>query len=398
MKLSLSGLSVLILEDHGFQRRLAIRLLDGLGVTRVHEAADGTAALALLAGLDVIPDIILVDLDMPGMDGIEFITHVARRKLARGVAVVSALDPALINTVQAVARGYGLHVLGSIQKPLTAGKLEDLLLSYAEHLEDAPESEQVSIDVAELHDALANGRIQAWFQPQVEFANGRVVSVEVLARWPRDDGSMVGPCQFVPILERDGFANALTDSMLVQACGWKKKWEVHGLRVRISINMSSASFADADIVEHLQGLMREQGVDPTEVMLEITESSLMADGGLGVLARLRLKGFGLAIDDFGTGYSSLTQLSEVPFTELKIDRGFVSRAHQQPRKRAVIEASIDLARKMGIAAVAEGVETVEEWQMLSDLGCDTAQGFLISRAVPGADLPGVIGQWRQPGS
>ena len=186
--------------------------------------------------------------------------------------------------------------------------------------------------------------------------------------------------------------------MLAQACQWKKQWDALGLHVRISVNMSSASFTDPGIVEHLQALVREHAVDPTDVMLEITESSLMADGGLSVLARLRLKGFGLSIDDFGTGYSSLTQLSEIPFTELKIDRGFVARAHQQPRKRAVIEASIDLARKMGIAVVAEGVETVEEWQMLCDLGCDTAQGFLISRAVPGADLADVVSRWRQPGS
>ncbi|MFP7723546.1 EAL domain-containing response regulator [Lysobacter sp. A3-1-A15] len=395
--MSLSALHVLVLEDHGFQRRLAIRLLNGLGVVHVHEAADGAAALDLLERLEVVPDIILVDLDMPGMDGIEFISHVAQRKLSRGVAVVSALDPALINTVQTVARGYGLHILGSIQKPLTAARLEDMLASYEECLQGEPECPPVAVDADDLHAALAGGGIQAWFQPQVEFANGRVVSVEVLARWPRGDGAMVGPARFVPMLERDGLANALTDGMLEQACRWKKQWEAHGLRLRVSVNMSSLSFADPGIVDHLQALVRQHGVEPAEVMLEITESSLMAHSSLGVLARLRLKGFGLSIDDFGTGYSSLTQLSEIPFTELKIDRGFVLRAHEQPRKRAVIEASIELARKMGLSVVAEGVETVEEWQMLSELGCDTAQGFLISHAVPGADLTDVVTRWRQPG-
>ena len=139
-------------------------------------------------------------------------------------------------------------------------------------------------------------------------------------------------------------------------------------------------------------------MDPSEVVLEITESLLMADAarGLGVLARLRLKGFGQSIDDFGTGYSSLAQLSQVPFTELKIDQGFVAGVHAQPRKRAVVEASLDLARKLNLETVAEGVETTEDWQALAALGCDAAQGFLISPAVPGEELVATISRWRRP--
>jgi EAL domain-containing protein (putative c-di-GMP-specific phosphodiesterase class I) len=115
-----------------------------------------------------------------------------------------------------------------------------------------------------------------------------------------------------------------------------------------------------------------------------------------VLARLRLKGFGLSIDDFGTGYSSLAQLSQIPFTELKIDQGFVSGAHTDPRKRAVIEASLELARKLELEVVAEGVETTEDWQMLAELGCGMAQGYLIAKPVPGEELAAAVARWRRP--
>ena len=115
-----------------------------------------------------------------------------------------------------------------------------------------------------------------------------------------------------------------------------------------------------------------------------------------MLARLRLKGFGLSIDDFGTGYSSLAQLSQIPFTELKIDRDFVTGAQAQPRKRAVAEASMDLARKLGLTTVAEGVETLEDWQMLAELGCDVAQGWLVARPVPGSEVHAAIARWRRP--
>jgi EAL domain-containing protein (putative c-di-GMP-specific phosphodiesterase class I)/AmiR/NasT family two-component response regulator len=396
--MTLSALQVMVVEDHGFQRRMALRLLSELGIEPVHEAADGIAALELLQRLPQPPDVVLVDLDMPGMDGIEFIGHVAQQRLARGVALVSALDPALLNTVQTMARAYGLRVLGSIEKPLTADKLRAVLTTYEDRWQGDDDDEPAEVGLDEVRAALLHGELLPWFQPQVEFGNGKVVSVEALARWRRSDGHIVRPLQFVPLLEREGLAQRLTDLMLEQACLWKRRWDDEGLRLHLSVNVSPSTLADPAAADHYQQMVQDHGVDPREVVLEITESSLMADAarGLGVLARLRLKGFGLSIDDFGTGYSSLAQLSQIPFTELKIDQGFVSGAHTDPRKRAVIEASLDLARKLQLDVVAEGVETTEDWQMLAELGCGMAQGYLIAKPVPGEELAAVVARWRRP--
>ncbi|HZV24086.1 MAG TPA: EAL domain-containing response regulator, partial [Luteimonas sp.] len=298
------ALHVLVLEDHGFQRRMALRMLAELGVARIDEAADGASALALLEQLPAPPDLVLVDLDMPGMDGIEFIGHVAARHLARSIALVSAMDPALINSVQTVARDYGLRVLGSIEKPITAEKLEATLHSYEEQLQEIAEEEAIAVEVDEVRAALADGAIEPWFQPQVELLNGRVLAVEVLARWIRD-GHVVRPMQFVPVLERAGLGRELTDAMLVQACRWKRQWDQADLRLQVAVNVSHATLVDPAVADHFQALVKAQGVEPGAIMFEITESALMADRGLSVLARLRLKGFGLSIDDFGTGYSSL---------------------------------------------------------------------------------------------
>ncbi|MCJ0826237.1 EAL domain-containing response regulator [Luteimonas sp. 50] len=396
--MTLSALKILVVEDHGFQRRMALRLLAELGIETVQEAADGIAALELLQRLSEPPDVVLVDLDMPGMDGIEFIGHVAQLRLARGVALVSALDPALLNTVQTMARAYGLHVLGSVEKPLTVDKLQGVLASYKVRLQDEDDDEPAEASLEDMRAALLNGQLLPWFQPQVEFGNGKVVSVEALARWRRSDGHIVRPLQFVPLLEREGLAPRLTDLMLEQACQWKRRWDDQGLRLHVSVNVSASTLADPAAADHYQQIVQDHGVDPREVVLEVTESSLMADAarGLGVLARLRLKGFGLSIDDFGTGYSSLSQLSQIPFTELKIDQGFVSGAHTDPRKRAVIEASLELARKLQLEVVAEGVETVEDWQMLAELGCGMAQGYLIAKPAPGEELAAVVARWRRP--
>ena len=393
-----SELQVMVVEDHGFQRRIALRLLSELGIERVLEGADGLHALEVLRKQPTPPDVVLVDLDMPGMDGIECIGHIAQERLARAVVVVSALDPALLNTVQTMARAYGLRVLGSVEKPLTRDKLEATLNRFDHQAGEEEDDAELEFGVEILRDALKNGEIVAWFQPQVEFANGKVIGVEALARWERPDGSLVKPQHFVPVMEREGLAIALTDRMLDEACRWKQRWDHGGARLKLSVNVSAVALADPSSADRYQAIVESHDIEPEEVILEITESSVMTDAarGLGLLARLRLKGFGLSIDDFGTGYSSLAQLSQIPFTELKIDQGFVFGAHAQPRKRAVVEASLDLARKLGLTTVAEGVESIEDWQMLAELGCNIAQGYLIGRPVPGSELQAVVNRWRRP--
>ncbi|HEY4556357.1 MAG TPA: EAL domain-containing response regulator [Lysobacter sp.] len=393
------ALSVMVVEDHGFQRRMALRLLAQLGVDAAHEAADGTAALATLAGRAQPVDVLMVDLDLPGMDGIEFIAHVAQRGLARALVVVSALEPALLHTVQTMARASGLRVLGSLEKPLTADKLAAALDRYADASAAVDEDAAVDVTPALVREGLRNEEIVPWFQPQVEFGNGRAVGVEALARWMRPDGRMIRPADFIPVIEAEGLVDTLTDRILAHGCRWLKTWAQQGLRLKLSVNVAAGTFADPRAADRLQRIVLQAGVDPAEIVLELTESSLLrnAADSLGVLARLRLKGFGLSIDDFGTGYSSLAQLSDIPFSELKIDRGFVSGVDTQSRKRAVIEASLDLARKLELATVAEGVESPEEWQLLAELGCTIAQGYLIAQAVPGEAVPDAIRRWRRPG-
>ncbi len=396
--MSYSNLSVLLVEDHGFQRRLGLRLLTDLGVGTVLEAAEGFEALDLLRQRDAPPDVVLVDLDMPGMDGVEFIGLIAQHKLAPAIAVVSAMDAALLHSVQVMAQASGLRVLGSIEKPLSADKLQrvlDMLASGAGAGED--DEQAVAVSVEQIREALQENRIVPYFQPQAEFGNGKIVSVEALARWIQPGGQILHPTNFMPLIEANGMIEELTTRMLIASCGWWRRWTEQGLRLRVAVNVSAHNLVGPEVADRYEAMVREHGMRADDLVLEITESAVMSDTarGLAMLARLRLKGFGLSVDDFGTGYSSLAQLSQIPFTEMKIDRGFVHRAPDQPRKLAMIETSMDLARKLGLKVVAEGIETMEEWQLLAQLGCDFAQGYLISPAVPGEQLAEAIGHWRQ---
>jgi len=395
--MQIAGLSVMVVEDHNFQRRVALRLLEELGLTRLSEASDGIAALAALERAAAPPDVVLVDLDLPEMDGIEFIGHVASRKLARAIALASALDPALLNTVQGMARAYGLRVLGVIEKPLTAAKLAETLSAFYKIEDPLVAEPDIEISLEALREGLANDEFEPFFQPKVEIKTGHVVGAEALARW-RHHGHWISPARFIPELERDGLIDAFTERMLVRACHWRRHWAQQGLELKLAVNVSMLSLSKVDTADRYQQLAIDNGVKPRDMVLEVTESSVMSEAAhvLNVLARLRLKGFGLSIDDFGTGYSSLAQLSQIPFTELKIDQGFVTGAARQQRKRAVVETSLDLARKLHLTAVAEGVETVDDWQMLAALGCQLAQGFLIAPPLPGDELLHAIHEWRPP--
>jgi len=395
--MQLSGLSIMVVEDHNFQRRVALRLLKELGLTALSEAADGKTALAALEKAAAPPDVVLVDLDLPEMDGIEFIGHVASRKLARAVALTSALDPALLNTVQGMTRAYGLRVLGVIEKPLTTAKLAEVLGAFHRAEEAQVIEPDLDVQPAMLRHGLEADEFEPYFQPKVELSTGHIVGVEALARW-HYGGRIIGPVRFISVFEREGLIDAFTERMLSRSCEWRKRWVQQGMELKVAVNVSMLNLAKVDAADRYQQIVLDHGCKPRDIVLEVTESSVMSEAAhaLNVLARLRLKGFGLSIDDFGTGYSSLAQLSQIPFTELKIDQGFVTGAVRQPRKRVVVETSLDLARKLQLTAVAEGVESIEEWQMLAELGCQLAQGFLIAPALPGGELLHAVREWRPP--
>ena len=395
--MQLSGLSIMVVEDHNFQRRVALRLLKELGLTALSEAADGKTALAALEKAAAPPDVVLVDLDLPEMDGIEFIGHVASRKLARAVALTSALDPALLNTVQGMTRAYGLRVLGVIEKPLTTAKLAEVLGAFHRAEEAQVIEPDLDVQPAMLRHGLEADEFEPYFQPKVELSTGHIVGVEALARW-HYGGRIIGPVRFISVFEREGLIDAFTERMLSRSCKWRKRWVQQGMELKVAVNVSMLNLAKVDAADRYQQIVLDHGCKPRDIVLEVTESSVMSEAAhaLNVLARLRLKGFGLSIDDFGTGYSSLAQLSQIPFTELKIDQGFVTGAVRQPRKRVVVETSLDLARKLQLTAVAEGVESIEEWQMLAELGCQLAQGFLIAPALPGGELLHAVREWRPP--
>ncbi len=244
--------------------------------------------------------------------------------------------------------------------------------------------------------ALQNDEFFVAYQPIVDLPTGRLRGVEALARWRHPERGLVPPLEFIPIAEETGLITALGARVLSQACDQFMRWRAElgaAAPGSVSVNLSRAQLCQADLVEMVQHELLRSGMQPQWLRLEVTESLAMQDASaLAVLHRLKALGVSLALDDFGTGYSSLACLHEIPVDVVKIDRSFVSQLAQRNHRRVLIQATVLVARALGIQTVAEGVETPEQARLLDELGCSMAQGFLFGRPMS----PEEFARWECP--
>jgi diguanylate cyclase (GGDEF)-like protein len=238
--------------------------------------------------------------------------------------------------------------------------------------------------VGELRTTIERGGLEVHFQPKVEIASGRVIGAEALVRWPHPSAGLVPPDEFVPIAERIGLIGPMTDFVLRTALSECRRWRQAGHDLSVAVNLSARSLLDTDLVDRIDRALANSGVSVSNLVLEITETSVMSDAeyAMQVLNRLSAMGVTLAIDDFGTGYSSLSYLKRLPVSEVKVDKSFVLNMQRDANDAVIVRSIIDLARNLGLRVVAEGVETLATWDALRDLDCDIAQGYLISLPLP----------------
>ena len=390
-----STVRILILDDEPFMLKLIGRLLANLGFTQVTRCDSGRAALASLDSSNKPPDLILLDLNMPEMDGLEFVRHLVERLYSGSLILVSGEDERMLQAAVKLVQAHKISVLGHLRKPVKPEALSALLEKWTPSSPARLDAVKKVYGADQLRAAIDNGELINYYQPKVAVATGEVVGVETLVRWRHPQDGMVFPDQFIGVAEAHGLIDDLTRAVLTGALAQAKVWQDARWGLRVAVNLSMANLASLNFPDFVAGLAAQAGVPPQGLVLELTESRLMRDlrAPLEIVTRLRLKRFRLSIDDFGTGHSSLAQLRDLPFDELKIDQSFVHRAWTDETLRAMYDASLGLARQLGIEAVAEGVEDRNDWDFLRRTGCDLAQGYFIGRPMPAADLPGWIAAW-----
>ncbi|TGN10608.1 EAL domain-containing response regulator [Leptospira ilyithenensis] len=382
--MSANDLGFLVVEDDDFQRQVIVDILRKLGITRISEAIGGVQALQVLGGSNANPvDIVLCDLNMPEMDGMEFLRHLGNSHSSISTIIMSALDGALIASVKKMARAYGIILLGAMEKPITPAKLEVMISLYRNNQSGQKREfpAERTFTLEEILQGIKDKQFEPFFQPKVDIATGEITGAEALARWVHPKHGVIAPYAFIEILEESGNIDELTFVMLEKAATACRLLHDKGHKITVSVNLSLVSLADVSLADRITHLVIKSGIEPRQMILEITETAAMTEmaPALENLARLRMKGFGLSIDDYGTGYSSMQQITRIAFTELKIDRSFVRDITESRVLRIVVNSSIKMATKLQMKSIAEGVETKQDWDTLKLLSCDTAQGYYIAK-------------------
>ena len=257
---------------------------------------------------------------------------------------------------------------------------------YESHLDE--HSHQSLALAGALRAALEARQLTVHYQPKADVRTGRTVGVEALVRWIHPDRGFIPPDEFIPLAEHTGLIGPLTELVFDLAIAQVQQWHAAGHHLSVAVNVSAGTVLAPDFVDGLRARLAVANLPARSLMLEITESQVMADPerAAAVLEALRELGVRVSIDDFGTGYSSLSQLKRLPVDELKIDRSFVFGMCEDPDDAVIVRSTIELAHNLGLAVVAEGVEDIGTWEELAHLGCDLAQGYHLSRPLPAADL------------
>ena len=399
----MTALRVLIIDEQNITRRMAAKMVRDSGAGEVLEAESPQQALALLEAEERPVDLVITDVKASqiagAMDGVEFVRRAAERRLVGHLVIASAIDEAIIRSIETMARGFGINFAGYVKRPISPESLRPLIVRLVARRAAAPllRPRSIHVTVEDLRHAINERQFVPHFQPRVRREDGVVTAAEALIRWRHPERGLVPPGAFIPLADRTGLIEGITDVVLEKSIGWVRIWRESGIDIAVSVNLTENALVQPGLPERIAELAGHHGVPHDRIVLEVTETTAITDDPLSLeaLARLRIKGFGLSIDDFGTGMGTVEQLARTPFTEVKIDQALVTGVFEQPQFFGVLEYSLKLAKQLGLKTVAEGVESVEDWQLLSDLGCDEMQGYHVARPMPGEELEGWILGWHR---
>ena len=392
-----SNVRFLVVEDHEVQRRLLTQILSNLGAVLVQHAEDGHAALRVMRESEATIDIMITDLSMPGMDGIELIRHVGEAGSGICVILTSALEPKLLASVANMAQAYNVKLLGMLKKPPSAVKLAPLIEQYfADNALSGLAGDEETI--AAFAEAFVRDEFEPHFEPTVSLTTLEVKSVQAVPAWRHPaKGVLHGPA-FVPALKSYGLGDDLVWTMLRKCAAQSAAWKSAGLNLKVAVNLGLGTLADLELSGLVERIVRAEGAEPGNLVLGVQESAVdvAPARALENLVRLRVLGFELAIDDFGTGHMAVERLGRVAFNALKINRDFVHAKGNAGPLWGGLAVALDTAEKLKVVAVADGIATPDDWNLLQEFHCPQGQGPLISPPIPGAAIAQWMAGWPPP--
>lgn len=387
----MASTSVLIVEDSLCQAEYLSMLCRSFGISALVTAENGRVALDLIDKTESGFDILICDLEMPDLDGIELIHLLASRNTSSALIIVSSREQSLISAVELMAVTEGIDVLGSIRKPVPAGALETLIKEYRGKAVSRAKGcgrLKTALSIEELEQGLVLHQFELHYQPKLCMDNGMLHGLEALVRFRQPEQGLRYPGDFIELCEQHGLIDQLSLEVITMAIQQMVSWNQQGFAPRVSVNLSGRSFSSRAFTQDVMKLITRSAIKASDLIFEVTETQVIGNIGdaLAFLSRLRLNGFGLSIDDYGTGYSSVKQLSQIPFTELKMDRSLIEGIASKSHLQVIFESTLSMCNKLGIDLVAEGIEKSKDWDYLRSAGCHVAQGYYISPPMPSYEV------------
>ncbi|NVZ69146.1 EAL domain-containing response regulator [Pseudomonas costantinii] len=387
--MSTSSITFLVLEEHAFQRSIALLLLEQLGDFSVLSASNIKQALGILQRGQRV-DILLCDLRMDSIESLLFLRQAGQTHHVRSLILSSSFDVDLQQAVEALVPQLGMVLVGTLAKPLQREALSQLLMLYQrQSVVGAPRFPATALaSELEVRRALIDGQIQPFFQPKFNLSSNEVEGVEVLARWCHPQRGVLPPALFLPVIERSGLLNDLLFSQLHRGLALQKKLKGRGHVLSFAYNLEAEQLAEPWLITRLVAVLKSHGMPASGITFELTERGPIEPGSVQQqsLVSLRMLGCRLSIDDFGTGFSNLQRLYQAPFNEIKLDASLVRNVVQDAKCQSIVTAVITLGRALGISVVLEGIETQAQRQALIELGGITGQGYLCARPMSTSDL------------
>lgn len=392
-----TDLRFLVVEDHEFQRTALEQLLATLGAKAVYSAEDGLAAMQVVRDPDRPVDIVISDLSMPGMDGMEFVRHLSESGARIALILLSSVEKDLLASVANMVHAYEVNLLGIVPKPATAAKLTPLFELYRSAMPDVPLPDD-SFSLDEIAQAWAQDEFETWFEPTVDLASGTIRGMAAVPRWRHPKQGVIGPALFMASMQSRGLGDDLVWLMLRKSAAECCKWNDLGYPLTVSVNLALSNLTEPNLALRIQQICDREGLNPAHMVLTVTEQSL--DTGqakaLENLARLRMLGYGLGIEEFGSGRMAVEDLALVNFTELKIVSTYVTGADSDEAVRAGLAIGLDVASRLKLKTIAGGISSKHEWNLLHDWGCDWGQGPFISHPLQAGAVPAWLNRRHAP--
>jgi EAL domain-containing protein (putative c-di-GMP-specific phosphodiesterase class I)/ActR/RegA family two-component response regulator len=374
---------LLVLDDDPDMCALVV----GAATSAGYQATSSTDFDGFAASLTRDTSVVVLDLMMPEVDGIQVLRYLSSQNYASDIVLISGYDKKVLKVAGQLAEALGLKLRASVQKPVNLKSLQEILSKSGDTKQPSQagaRGSDGSTDPESLRRAITDDQLFVHYQPQYHIKSRKLAGMEALVRWQHPTMGVLPAAAFIEAFETAGLIDELTWLVVRKVLADKKVSGSRSRNIAVSLNISTRSLRDLSLPEKLLSVITHHGGQPADFVLEITESGLIRElhTALDVLARMRLKGFGLSIDDFGTGYAMMQQLQRVPARELKLDMSFTQSMLHDESANIIVRKTLELAHDLDMQVVAEGVETAEQLRALAEYGCEVAQGHWLGR--PGA--------------